>query len=249
MKISASQGRSRAARGPIRRSSVSARDLVSEALAGVLQRPARSALTTLGTVLGVGAFIAVLGLTGTAASQIDARFNELTATEVSVEDTGGTDADRLPLSFPRDADARITRLNGVKAAGVSWKVRLGPERPIRATPRPDDTGTGAQTPLVAGSPGLLPAAGARVTQGRLFDAYHERHRQQVAVVGSATAARLGIMTLETQPAVFVENTPFTVIGIIDDVDRRPGLLMSVVIPRSTAEQIFGPPSDVASLCS
>lgn len=33
--------------------------------AGILQRPARSALTALDTVLGVGTFVAVLGLTAT----------------------------------------------------------------------------------------------------------------------------------------------------------------------------------------
>src|SRR5436305_11209057 len=46
------------------------RDLVSESLAGVLQRPARTVLTLLGTVLGVGAFTAILGLTSTIAGQI-----------------------------------------------------------------------------------------------------------------------------------------------------------------------------------
>jgi putative ABC transport system permease protein len=35
------------------------RDTVAEALAGVVQRPGRSVLTLLGTVLGVGAFVAV----------------------------------------------------------------------------------------------------------------------------------------------------------------------------------------------
>lgn len=46
------------------------RDLVSEALGGLLQRPGRSALTSLGTVLGVGTFVAcvclVIGAVGIA---------------------------------------------------------------------------------------------------------------------------------------------------------------------------------------
>ncbi|MGW5531462.1 ABC transporter permease, partial [Streptomyces xanthochromogenes] len=42
---------------------MTARDLVAESVAGILQRPARTALTVLGTLLGVGAFVAILGLT------------------------------------------------------------------------------------------------------------------------------------------------------------------------------------------
>ena len=41
------------------------RDAAAEAVAGIVQRPGRAGLTMLGTVLGVGAFVAVLGLTAT----------------------------------------------------------------------------------------------------------------------------------------------------------------------------------------
>ncbi|ARX84337.1 ABC transporter [Streptomyces alboflavus] len=191
----------------------------------------------------MAAFIAVLGLTGTASSQIDARFNRLTATEVTVEDTGGDEADRVPLAFPRDADTRISRLNGAEAAGVYWKVRLTPDQSVRSAPAGALGTTAPQTQVVAASPGALAAAGPHLAEGRTFDAYHDTHRQQVAVIGAATARRLGITTLRTQPAVFIGDTPFTVIGVLEDVDRKPDLLLSVVIPRSSAEQIWGPPSD------
>ncbi|MEV7087826.1 ABC transporter permease [Streptomyces sp. NPDC093085] len=218
-------------------------DLLSEAVAGVVQRPARSALTSLGTVLGVGAFIAVLGLTGTAAAQIDTRFDRLTATEVTVEDTGGRDAARVPLAFPADADARMARVNGVEAAGVYWKVRLGAEESVRSSPvgRPD--GAVSRTPVVAASPGVLAAARPHFVQGRAYDAFHDAQDRRVAVVGAATAARLGITTLRTHPAVFVGDTAFTVIGVIDDVERRPELLLSVIVPRTPAVRIWGPPQD------
>ncbi|MFD7342297.1 ABC transporter permease [Streptomyces violascens] len=226
-----------------RRSTLTARDLVAEAVAGVLQRPARSALTALGTVLGVGAFIAVLGLTATAASQIDTRFNKLTATEVTVEDTGPATGPKTALSFPPDADSRITRLNGAQAAGVSWRVRLGPNQQVHSAPAASAGGADAQTQVIAASPGIWPAAQAQFAQGRGFDAFHDTHHQQVAVIGSATAARLGITTLRTHPAIFIGETPFTVIGILKDVARKPDLLMSITVPRSVAEHTWGPPAD------
>ncbi|MFD3610340.1 ABC transporter permease [Streptomyces atroolivaceus] len=225
------------------RSRLATRDLLSEAVAGIVQRPARSVLTSLGTVLGVGAFIAVLGLTGTAAAQIDTRFNRLTATEVTVEDTGGRDADRVPLAFPRSADARMARVNGVEAAGVYWKIRLAPGQSVRSSQVGNANGAVSQTPVVAASPGVLAAAGPHYVQGRGYNAFHESHGDSVAVIGSATAARLGILTLRTQPAIFIGDTAFTVVGIIDDVERKPDLLLSIMIPRASAERIWGPPQD------
>jgi putative ABC transport system permease protein len=225
------------------RSRLAVRDLLSEAVAGMLQRPARSVLTALGTVLGVGAFIAVLGLTGTATSQIDNRFNSLTATEVSVADIAPGNAEARDLSFPRDADARITRLNGALAAGVFWNVRLGPEQAVRAAPVGTANSVDAQTQVIAASPGIWQASQARFAEGRAFDGFHDTHRQAVAVIGSATAARLGITTLRTHPAVFVGDTAFTVIGILKDVERKPELLMSITVPRSVAERTWGAPMD------
>ncbi|MFJ4860964.1 MULTISPECIES: ABC transporter permease [unclassified Streptomyces] len=226
------------------RSGLSPRDLLGEAVAGVLQRPARSALTGLGTVLGVGAFIAVLGLTGTAASQIDSRFNQLTATEVTVKDTGGRDTGHVPLAFPPDADERITALNGVTAAGVFWNVRLRTDQNVTTSLLGTaGSGSGARPQVVAASPGALQAAGPHMTQGRSFDTFHEHKHQQVAVVGPAVAARLGIADLKNNPAIFIGSTPFVVIGVLGDVDRKPELLMSVMVPRSTAEHIWGPPAD------
>ena len=51
------------------RSRLRLRDLSTEAIAGVMQRPGRTILTMLGTVMGVGSFVAVLGLTASATGQ------------------------------------------------------------------------------------------------------------------------------------------------------------------------------------
>ena len=53
------------------------RDLLSECLASLLARPARAVLTVLGTVVGVAALVATLGLSKTAGNQIVGRFDEL----------------------------------------------------------------------------------------------------------------------------------------------------------------------------
>lgn len=224
----------------VRASRFSPRDLLAEATAGMLQRSGRSALTALGTVLGVGTFVAVLGLTSTTSQQIDERFNALSATEVTIEDTGGDQPEYVQNAFPADADARIERLNGVRDAGVYWSVRLPEGQGVRSAPL-GETGEETQSQIIAASPGVLAAAGPHLQQGRVFDAYHDREAQQVAVVGSGMAARLGITTLETAPAIFIGGDAFTVIGIVKEVDRKSDVLLSVVVPRATAERVWGGP--------
>ncbi|MEU8544276.1 ABC transporter permease [Streptomyces sp. NPDC048717] len=219
--------------------SVSLRDLVAESLGGVTQRPARSALTTIGTVLGVGAFVAVLGITATASSQIDSRFNSLLATEVTVEDVSRVKTGLPTPAFPSNSPQRAEALHGVQHAGVYWSVKVPDQESVRSAPvHGGDTG---RIPVVAASPGMLRAIAPSVAEGRVFDEWHDSSNRKVAVVGSSVADRLGIATLETRPALFIGDQAFTVIGIIDDVKRQPDMLLSVVIPQGTALKIWGSP--------
>jgi putative ABC transport system permease protein len=97
--------------------------------------------------------------------------------------------------------------------------------------------------LVAADPGALAAIGPTVRTGLLYNGFHQRRAEKVAVLGAAAAARLGIARLDAEPAVFVNGVPYTVIGIIGDVQRQPDILMSVVLPSSTALAAYGPPTD------
>ncbi|MGW4200086.1 ABC transporter permease [Streptomyces sp. NPDC004726] len=216
------------------------RDLLAEALAGTLQRPGRSALTALGTVLGVGTFVAILGLTATTSSQIDARFNALTATEVNVEDVAAEHDEFASAAFPADADQRMNKLSGVRAAGVYWPVRTGPDTAVRTAPV-GGAAQGADIDIVAASPGVLAAAEPTLSQGRLYDERMDEKAEFVAVIGQGVASQLGITTLATRPAVFIGDQPFTVTGVITDTRRKADLLLSVVVPRTTAEKVWGQP--------
>jgi putative ABC transport system permease protein len=220
-------------------SRLAARDLAAEALAGILQRPGRSALTMLGTVLGIGTFVAVVGLSETANGQIGKEFNILDATQVTVTDVGASRASAPAYDFPPDADSLAERINGVISAGVWWQLDFSGAM-VGNLP-----GTGAagnlDLPVYAASPGALQASGATVAEGELFNSFHETHAQDVALISSIAAAQLGISSLANQPAVFIQDQPFTVVGIINDDQRLPQLGLGVIVPASTALAVWGPP--------
>jgi len=93
------------------RSRVSPRILFDEAVAGITQRPGRSVLTALGTVIGVAVLLVVLGLTSSASVQVSSQFSLVEATQVSVTQQVPVGTSVRTLQFPLDAEARAARVD------------------------------------------------------------------------------------------------------------------------------------------
>jgi macrolide transport system ATP-binding/permease protein len=212
------------------------RDLLSEAAAGLMARPARVGLTVLGTVIGVAALVATLGLSKTASSQIVGRFDKVAATDVVITPVArsGTGAEVIPW----DAEARLMRLNGVAAAGTMSEVDVRGAL-VRSVPINDPLGqTDLQLPVRASSPGLWRAVRAHLVAGRFPDRGNSSRADHVAVLGTNAANRLGITNLDQAPAIFIGDAQFQVIALVDDVKRQASLLGSVVIPDGTARRDY-----------
>jgi putative ABC transport system permease protein len=214
------------------------RDLAAEAVAALLARPARVVLTVLGTVIGVGALVATLGLSKTASGQIVGRFDRLSATDVVVSPSvrgGGAGG----VVLPWDSEARLRRLNGVAAAGTLSDVDVRGQL-VSTAPVNDPLAAGAiQLPMKAASPGLFKAVRAELAAGRLFDRGHSQRADRVLVLGPNAAQRLGISRLDQQPAVFLGDRLYVVIGLLKSVRRQAGLLGSAIMPEGTARKEFG----------
>jgi ABC-type antimicrobial peptide transport system permease subunit len=223
------------------RPQLAVRDLVEEALASLTARPGRAVLTALGTVLGVAALVATLGLSKTAGNQIVGRFDALAATDITVTPKIATSGGGIAGggALPWDAEARVRRLNGVVAAGTLSDVDLSGGL-VRSVPVNDPVAqTEFQMPVKAASPGLWQAVRADLAAGRLPDAGHSARGDRVAVVGANMAEQLHATRIEDQPAIFLGDKLFTVIGVLESVSRQSSLLGSVVIPEGTAERDFG----------
>ncbi|MCP4083429.1 MAG: ABC transporter permease, partial [Actinomycetia bacterium] len=203
-------------------------------------RPARTLLTALGTILGVAALVATLGLAKTAGNQIVSRFDELEATRVivtPVERQQGRQ-NRQVSKIPFDAGDRLRRLNGVVAAGTKSEVSV--DGLARSVPVIDPLGQNEfQIPVLAASPGLFDAVRATLTTGRVFDAGHSERADHVAVLGPGAAGRLNLTRVDNTPAVFVGEEALVVIGILDDVAREPDLLNAIIITDGYAHNRLG----------
>jgi putative ABC transport system permease protein len=93
--------------------------------------------------------------------------------------------------------------------------------------------------MKAASPGLFAAVHARLVTGRLFDAGHSRRGDRVLVLGPNAAQRLGITRIDDQPAVFLGDRLYTVIGLLSSVQRQASLLGAAIMPEGTARLEFG----------
>jgi macrolide transport system ATP-binding/permease protein len=222
------------------RSGITVRDLLDQALAGMLAQPGRTLLTVLGVVIGITALVATVGLTRTAGNQIISQFDQLAATELFVTARPGRTTGIVdPRAIPWDAAARLRRLNGVVAAGTLSEVDVG-DALVSSSPVKDPLNRSAfNLSVLAASPDLFQAVRAELRTGRLPDLGHSERGERIVVLGPDAALRLGIVGLEQLPAVSIGDHLYLVIGILRDVARRPEMLGAAIIPEGTARRHFG----------
>jgi putative ABC transport system permease protein len=191
-------------------------------------------LTTLGTVLGIAALVGTVGLGQTAAGQITQRFDLAAATRVVVQPDDKAEGEAA-TQLPWDAPERIKRLNGVEAAGLFSMLDVGDDL-VRSVAGIGKDGYALQ--VMAGSAGLFDAVRAQLRTGRFFDAGHDTRADKVVVLGKHAAEKLGINRVDSQPAVFIGDQAYTVIGILDGVSGRAELLDGVIMPNGAAKTAY-----------
>ena len=220
-------------------------DLVFEATTDIGARPARLMMTLLGTVLGIGALVATLAFSQTAAKQIESLFSANASRAVSItanSTTTGNGAAVTTARLPWDGVERIERLNGIDAAMMVSRVNIGNDT-ITTLPIHDPSAAAVAAPALFGAThDFIAATSSNLITGRTFDAGHEARADRVALLGARAAERLNVNRVDTQPALFIGDTPYAIIGIFDETQHRPDLMDAVVIPLETARVNFGVPA-------
>lgn len=212
-------------------------DLIQEAVSDIGTRPGRAVMTLAGTVFGVGALVATVGLSQTSAVQVERQFQAATTSQAVVRSVEVTDSsgESVPVrDLPWDAADRLSRLSGVRGAAATTVI--DPEGiEIEAVQMHDPRAPAVvPPPLVAVSGDLLEAVGGVTSSGRVFDSGHDARGDRVAVLGIRAAEQFGLTNIDSQPSIFIAGHAYAVIGILDEVRARGELLTSVMIPTGAA---------------
>jgi putative ABC transport system permease protein len=209
--------------------------VTKEAWSAAWARPARTALTVLGTVAGVATLVATLGLAATARQQVSERFDVLAATEVVLEVSDTPDTDVLP----DDLTERLRRLPGVQSSGALWRSDVA-DATIRRSWDGQLRSPEVQPPVFAASRGALDVIGLTMSSGVAFEEDLAGCCARVVLVSQSLADRLRIVvTAARPPAVFIGDIAFTVIGVYDSAERHPEVLAGLIVPSETTEAVFG----------
>lgn len=215
------------------RSRLSLGNLATEAVAGLTARPARTTLTILGSVLGIAALVATIGITQTVANHVASRFDALAATRVGV-DARSTAAGATTDAIPWDADIRVKQLNGVVTAATVTPVNTRGDL-TRRSPLPDPLARNELSlDYYAVSTDLLATVQGTLSTGRSFDAGHSLRGDPVVVLGSGAARRLDIRRINHQPTIYLGDHMLVVVGILEDVAEHEELLSAALIPNGLA---------------
>ena len=218
------------ATGGIGAARLPARELIGTALGGLRTRRLRAALSALGIAIGIGAMVAVVGVSASAQanllSEIDALGTNLLTVSPGQTFLGANEV--LPdTAVPMighmlnvDSDAAVYQVSG---AGV-YRTPL--------VPTAETGGIGVD----AAGDDLPEVVGTSLASGHFLDARSRRFPE--AVLGAQAAQVLQIKQVGGHVLVYLGNTWFQVIGILKPALLDSSLDSTVFISLPIAEQMF-----------
>lgn len=211
------------------RSRLRVRDVARLAGAGIRARPVRAFLSALGIAIGVAAMVAVVGVSESSRADLSRQLESLGTNLLTV--TAGKDYAGASTQLPVDSVGRVRLIDGVeKASGIGMVKNA----PVYRSPLSDKEATGGISTFAADE-SLLDVVTGSVSRGRWLDQATSKY--PVTVLGATAARRLGVVTPGTQ--IWLGDTWFTVIGILDPVALAPELDAAAMIGRPVAEELLG----------
>jgi putative ABC transport system permease protein len=196
---------------------------------GLRARKARTILTALGIAIGIAAMIAVLGITSSSDAQLQAELDALGPNLLEV--TQGESLTGDDVVFPAASAEMIDRIGTIQsAAAVS---------PAGTTVRRTDLIPAGQTggiSVLAIDLNLLEMVDGAVDEGQFLNT--QSAQLPNVVLGAVAAERLGIHSADGSAQVYLTNTYFTVVGILDPIELAPNIDRSALIGLPIAATLF-----------
>jgi putative ABC transport system permease protein len=205
-------------------------ELFSVAIQGLRQRRLRAALSALGIAIGIGAMVAVVGVSSSSQANLLAEIDSLGTNLLTV--TPGTTFFGSNEVLPDTAQAMILHMPNVNGAASVYQ--LSNETVLRSpyVPSEETGGIGVD----ATSTGLLGVVGTSLSAGHFIDAANENF--PTVVLGAQAAQTLDIENLTGHIEVFIGGTWFNVVGIMKPAILDPTLDSTVFVGLPIAEKLF-----------
>ncbi|GAB2838083.1 ABC transporter permease [Lentzea nigeriaca] len=202
-------------------------DLLSLGSLGLRTRRLRAALSALGIALGIATVIVV---TGIPASSQQALLDELTALGTNLLRAQPTQRNENPVLLPESSVAMVQRIGPVTAAAAVANTHTRVRRNDLLDP-----GHSSDITVLAASPNVLDTVNGHIQTGEFL----RRPNFPEVVLGNVAATRLGLQDIREQPAVFVKDKWFTVVGVLAPNPLAPELERAVLVGWEAARTHLG----------
>jgi putative ABC transport system permease protein len=217
-------------------------DLIGLAFSRLGTGKMRAALTMLGVIIGVASVVALVSVAQGATKGISDRLQSLGTNLLTVSPgfttTGATRGGfGTATTLTVDDASALAQLDGVQAIA-----------PQLTTNKLVIAGTQNETARVIGTtPGYLSVFAYDMWVGSFLNQASIDHNLRVAVIGATTADNLSLTETSVGSTIYVGGLPFDLIGILQPKGGTTNTDDQVLIPLSTARQLFVGSTSVSSI--
>ena len=206
------------------------RELFGAAVQGLRTRRLRAALSALGIAIGIGAMVAVVGVSSSSQAKLLATIDSLGTNLLTV--SSGTTFAGANEVLPATSVAMIEHMRHVNSNVAVYQV---PNVVVLRTPFVPAQQTGGIGVDAAGE-NLPQVLGTSMASGHFLDALARRYPE--VVLGAAAATTLQINRVGGHVEVYLGNTWFEVVGIMKPALLDSTLDSTVFITLPVAKRMF-----------
>ena len=218
------------------------RDLIGLALSRLSTGKLRTALTMLGIIIGVASVVALVSVAQGATAGISRQLQSLGTNLLTVSPgftrTGAT----------RGAIGSATTLTIADATSLAALDGVAASAPEITTNKLIVAGSQNETARVIGTtPGYLTVFAYDIWVGSFLNEASVDHNLRVAVIGATTADNLSLTEASIGSTIYIGGLPFELIGITQPKGGSTNTDDQVIIPLSTAHELFVGSASVSAI--
>lgn len=204
-------------------------DVFSVGSSGLRTRKMRTALSALGVTIGIAAMVGVLGLSESSRADLRNQIEALGTNLLTVSPGQGFGAGDGVL--PADAVARVSRIGPVEDVADVIELDVS----VLRNDLVNENQTGGIT-VAATDIDLLTTLNGGIAEGVWLNEASEQFTN--VVLGSVSAARLGITEVDEGVQVYIGGEWFTVVGVLESFPLAADLDRSALVGKGVASTLF-----------